>query len=83
MSKEPKRSPEHCPYCGKLLSHPYWAHIQEDHPEEYKKRKTWIKLFNDYTGMGMTRDKSLQIIAELFNSTTEEVKDYLKLNDVF
>lgn len=82
MSEEPKRSPENCPYCGKLLSHPYWAHVQEKHPEEYNKRKTWIKLFNDYTGMGMTRDKSLQIIGELFNSSPEEVKDYLKRNKI-
>ncbi|TXT60952.1 MAG: hypothetical protein BAJALOKI1v1_1210013 [Promethearchaeota archaeon] len=70
-----------CPYCGKLLEHPYWAHVQAEHPEEYKKNQTWIKLYKDYTSMGMDQQKSLAVIAELFNQSIEDVKFYLEQND--
>jgi len=45
MSKEGRK----CPYCGKVLKHPFWVHVQEVHPNEYQKNETWIQLYKDYT----------------------------------
>jgi len=75
--------PRKCPYCGAVLSHPYWSHIQEAHPAEYAKNETWIKLYKDYRSMGMEKTVCLMVIAELFNSTPENVESYLKQNKAF
>jgi hypothetical protein len=72
--------PRKCPYCGVVLSHPYWSHIQEAHPAEYAKNETWITLYKDYRSMGMEKTVCLMVIAELFNSTAENVESYLKQN---
>jgi len=71
-----------CPYCGAKLKHPYWAHVQEKHPEEYQKKQTWLKLFEDYRSMGMDVDISLQVIGELFNVEPEEVRFFLEQNNI-
>ena len=71
-----------CPYCGVSLEHPYWAHIQDAHPEKYTQKETWVKLYEDYTGLGMDETTSLMVISELFNATTEEVKSFLKNADI-
>jgi len=55
-----------------------WAHIQDTHPEKYTQKETWIKLYEDYTGLGMDETTSLMVISELFNATKEEVKSFLK-----
>jgi len=67
-----------CPYCGVALKHPYWQHIQTKHPEKYTQKETWVKLYEDYTGLGMDETTSLMVISELFNATTEEVKSFLE-----
>ena len=67
-----------CPYCGIALHHPYWQHIQKEHQEKYTQKETWIKLYQDYTGLGMDEATSLMVIGELFNATKEEVKSFLK-----
>ncbi len=69
-----------CPYCGKkLVERPYWRHIEKEHPEEYASdRKTWIQLFKDYVSMGMDKNLSLQVIAEIFNKEPEEIGAFLK-----
>jgi len=67
-----------CPYCGIELKHPYWAHVQAEHPEKYTQKETWIKLYEDYTGLGMDETTSLMVISELFNATQEEIKSFLK-----
>ncbi|MHA2038091.1 MAG: hypothetical protein ACW98X_16770 [Promethearchaeota archaeon] len=67
-----------CPYCGVALKHPYWAHIQDKHPEKYTQKETWIKLWQDYRGLGMDQQTSLMVIAELFNATQDEVKSFLE-----
>ena len=75
MSEEESRF---CPYCGIELEHPYWQHIQTDHPDKYTQKETWIKLYQDYTGLGMDEATSLMVISELFNATQEEIKSFLK-----
>ena len=67
-----------CPYCGVLLEHPYWAHVQEAHPDEYQKHETWITLYKDYSGMGMDPSICFMVIGELFNATPQEVESFLK-----
>ena len=67
-----------CPYCGIKLEHPYWSHVQKEHPEKYTQKETWVKLFEDYTKLGMDEDISLTVISELFNATKEEIKSFLK-----
>ncbi len=67
-----------CPYCGIELQHPYWQHVQKEHPEKYTQKETWIKLFQDYKDMGMGEEISLTVISELFNATLEEVKSFLR-----
>ncbi|MCK4287266.1 MAG: hypothetical protein KAX18_13735 [Candidatus Lokiarchaeota archaeon] len=67
-----------CPYCGISLERPYWQHIQREHPEKYTQKETWIKLYEDYTGLGMDETTSLMVISELFNATQEEVKSFLE-----
>jgi hypothetical protein len=67
-----------CPYCGTKLKHPYWAHIQAEHPDKYTQKETWVKLYQDYTGLGMDQQTSLMVISELFNATQEEIKSFLK-----
>ena len=52
-----------CPYCGIPLKHPYWQHVQSEHPEEYARNETWIQLYKDYTSMGMDQAMSLMVIA--------------------
>ncbi len=79
MSKDQKNR---CPYCNKVLKHPYWAHIQQYHPEEYKKKKTWIKLYQDYSSVGMDDKVIFIIMAELFNVSADEIKFYLEKNKV-
>ncbi|TXT63126.1 MAG: hypothetical protein BAJALOKI3v1_430022 [Promethearchaeota archaeon] len=81
MSENHEKTVE-CPYCGVLLSKPYWAHVQEKHPEEYEKKQTWISLFKDYKGMGMDDAVSLQVIGELFNVDAEEVRFFLEQNNI-
>lgn len=71
-----------CPYCGVMLERPYWVHIQSNHPAEYAKNETWIQLYKDYTSMGMDQSMSLMVISELFNQSIDDVKDYLKENDI-
>lgn len=44
-----KDKPRKCPYCLEILYHPYWVHIQAQHPNEYAKNETWIQLYKDYT----------------------------------
>ncbi len=75
MSEEESRF---CPYCGIELEHPYWQHIQTDHPNKYTQKETWIKLYKDYVGLGMDQATSLMVISELFNATQEEIKSFLK-----
>ncbi|MFX1328021.1 MAG: hypothetical protein ACFE91_07745 [Promethearchaeota archaeon] len=67
-----------CPYCGVELQHPYWQHIQKEHPDKYTQKETWIKLYKDYIGLGMDEVTSLMVISELFNATQEEIKSFLK-----
>jgi len=67
-----------CPYCGVELQHPYWAHVQAEHPDKYSQKETWIKLFQDYKKMGMGDEISITVISELFNATMEEIKSFLK-----
>ncbi len=67
-----------CPYCGVELQHPYWAHVQAEHPEKYSQKETWIKLFQDYKKMGMGDEISITVISELFNATMEEVESFLR-----
>ena len=74
MGKDETRK---CPYCGILLHHPYWQHVQSEHPEEYARNETWIQLYKDYTSMGMDSAMSLMVIAELFNHSIDDVKGYL------
>ncbi|TFF92645.1 MAG: hypothetical protein EU543_05275 [Promethearchaeota archaeon] len=81
MSENNEKTVE-CPYCGELLKKPYWAHVQEKHPKEYEKKQTWINLFEDYRGMGMDVDISLQVIGELFNVEPEEVRFFLEQNNI-
>ncbi len=69
-----------CPYCGLELRHPYWAHVQQDHPEEYKKKQTWINLYKDYRSMGMDQSICFTVIGELFNVDPNEVEFFLKKN---
>ena len=71
-----------CPYCGVLLHHPYWQHIQSNHPAEYSKNETWIQLYKDYCSMGMDESMSLMVISELFNQDMDDVKSYLKENKI-
>jgi hypothetical protein len=80
MSEEETRF---CPYCGIKLEHPYWVHVQEKHPNKYAAKETWIKLYEDYTKLGMDQTISLTVISELFNATIEEVKSFLKNANVF
>lgn len=79
MSEEESRF---CPYCGVELQHPYWQHIQKEHPDKYTQKETWIKLYQDYTGLGMDEQTSLMVISELFNATQDEIKSFLKNADV-
>ncbi|MHA1195285.1 MAG: hypothetical protein ACTSRH_04240 [Promethearchaeota archaeon] len=67
-----------CPYCGEALKKPYWQHVQKEHPDKYKQKETWIKLFKDYRAAGMDVDISIQVISELFNAIPEEVRSFLK-----
>ncbi|MBY8982765.1 MAG: hypothetical protein KGD57_07440 [Candidatus Lokiarchaeota archaeon] len=69
-----------CPYCGLKLGHPYWAHVQQKHPEEYKKKQTWISLYKDYRSMGMDQSICFTVIGELFNVEPQEVKFFLERN---
>ncbi|MFO8020775.1 MAG: hypothetical protein R6U96_19285 [Promethearchaeia archaeon] len=71
-----------CPYCGNPLEHPYWAHIQAEHPEEYQKKETWVQLYNDYKSMGMQKAMSLKVISELFNTKPAEIESFLKNKDI-
>jgi len=67
-----------CPYCGIKLKHPYWEHIQSEHPERYTQKETWVKLYQDYRKLGMDEEISLTVISELFNATIDEIKSFLK-----
>ncbi len=55
-----------------------WSHIQESHPEKYTQKETWVKLYQDYRKLGMDEEISLTVISELFNSTIDEIKSFLK-----
>jgi hypothetical protein len=68
----------YCPYCGVKLTHPYWQHVQKKHPDKYAQKETWIKLFQDYTAVGMDTETSLKVISELFNATEDEIESFLK-----
>jgi len=68
-----------CPYCGMILDHPYWRHIESEHPEEYlNDQATWIQLYKDYLGMGMDQDLCVKVISELFNQSEKDILDFLK-----
>ena len=67
-----------CPYCGIKLQHPYWSHIQKEHPDKYTQKETWVKLYQDYRKLGMDEEISLTVVSELFNSTIDEIKSFLK-----
>ena len=67
-----------CPYCGVVLKHPYWSHVQQEHPEEYAKNETWVTLYKDYSSMGMDRSVCIMVIGELFNVSAEEVESFLE-----
>jgi len=71
-----------CPYCGAVLYHPYWQHVQTNHSNEYQRNETWIQLYKDYTSMGMSQEMSLMVISELFNQTIDDIKAYLEKNNV-
>lgn len=71
-----------CPYCNEKLKHPYWAHVQQKHPNEYAKKQTWIPLYKDYKKMGMEDKICFKVIGELFNIGSDEVKFFLKQNKV-
>lgn len=71
-----------CPFCGKKIDKPYWSHVQTEHPAEYEKKQTWIKLYKDYIGMGMESTISLQVIAELYNTKSAEVSSFLKKHGI-
>ena len=66
-----------CPYCGVPLNHPYWQHIQTEHPDKYSQKETWVQLYQDYASLGMDSHTSLLVISELFNATTDEIKSFL------
>ena len=55
-----------------------WSHIQASHAEKYTQKETWIKLYQDYRKLGMDEEISLTVISELFNSTIDEIKSFLK-----
>jgi uncharacterized C2H2 Zn-finger protein len=69
-----------CPYCGILLvKYPYWRHIEQEHNEQYNTDKnTWIQLFKDYSAMGMDPNTCVQVIAELFNQSSDFIMEFLK-----
>jgi len=68
-----------CPYCSKPLTRrPYWKHIQEMHPQEFENdTSTWIQLFKDYSTMGMNKEVSITVIAEIFNKPPKLIEDFL------
>lgn len=75
MSEEARK----CPYCGIELLKPYWRHIESQHPNEYASDKsTWLQLFEDYTAMGMDKEKSLMIISQIFNREVNVIESFLK-----
>jgi hypothetical protein len=81
MSGE-KNDIRECPYCGKPLKHPYWSHVQSEHPEEYAKKETWVELYKDYKSMGMQKAMSLKVISELFNAKPDEIESFLKSKNI-
>jgi hypothetical protein len=70
-----------CPYCGEKLKHPYWQHVQKEHPNKYAQKETWVKLYQDYIGVGMDKETSLKVISELFNATEDEIESFLRNAD--
>ncbi|MHA1715347.1 MAG: hypothetical protein ACTSXU_09210 [Promethearchaeota archaeon] len=68
-----------CPYCDEMIeTRPYWNHIATKHPKEYENsRTTWYPLFKDYVLAGMSIDTILMVMPELFNSTPEEIENFL------
>ncbi len=70
-----------CPYCGAKLKHPYWQHVQKKHPDKYSQKETWVKLYQDYIGVGMDKETSLKVISELFNATEDEIESFLRNAD--
>jgi len=78
MSEESEGEGRQCPYCGKILYHPYWQHVQEKHPVEYEQNETWVQLYKDYSSMGMDKSMCLMVISELFNAPQTDVESYLK-----
>jgi hypothetical protein len=72
----------YCPYCGVKLTHPYWQHVQKEHQDKYAQKETWIKLFQDYSAVGMDTETSLKVISELFNATEDEIESFLKNENV-
>lgn len=79
MSEERK-----CPYCGISLKNPYWRHIESEHPDEYRSDKnTWIQLFKDYVGMGMSKDVALAVISQIFNREPKIIEEFLKKSKAF
>ena len=72
-----------CPYCGKMLNRPYWAHLAQDHPDEYNNNKaTWVQLYQDYRAAGMAEDVSITVVSELFNADPGDVRKLLKREGV-
>ncbi|MHA1699758.1 MAG: hypothetical protein ACTSWN_13015 [Promethearchaeota archaeon] len=68
-----------CSYCDEMIeTRPYWNHIATKHPKEYENsRTTWYPLFKDYVLAGMSIDTILMVMPELFNSTPEEIENFL------
>jgi len=58
--------------------HPYWQHIQTEHPDKYSQKETWVQLYKDYSSLGMDTSTSILVISELFNATTDEIESFLK-----
>ena len=73
-----------CPFCGKNdLKKPYWRHVQTEHPNEFSGNiEIWKQLFKDYRAAGMTEQISILAICELFNKPEEEVREFLKKENI-
>lgn len=68
-----------CPYCGHITkNNTYWRHLESQHSNEYNSdQNSWLKLFEDYTSMGMDKESSISVICQLFNQETTTIKEYL------
>ena len=74
-----------CPYCNQqIVNRLYWRHIEAEHPENYRSDKnTWLQLFEDYTSMGMDKERSLTVLSQLFNREPSMIKSFLQKSGKF